>query len=108
VGTAVVRACHNTPPGWCGPASAIAGGAAAGADDIAVGRVDSSRPSHRRDGPERQLGRRHRLSGSGPAYVLLVAEAMIAAGRTPLGLPNTTSAIDSNSDQTGDDATSTR
>ncbi|MEY2398720.1 MAG: pyrroline-5-carboxylate reductase [Actinomycetota bacterium] len=86
-GTPVVRAMPNTPALVGAGASAIAGGAAASDDDVAwaesilsavgiVVRVD-----------EDQLDAVTGLSGSGPAYVFLVAEAMIAAG-TAAGLPH--------------------
>jgi pyrroline-5-carboxylate reductase len=85
-GVAVVRAMPNTPALVGVGAAAIAGGAAAGDDDLvwaesilgAVGtvvRVD-----------ERDLDAVTGLSGSGPAYVFLVAEAMIDAG-VEQGLP---------------------
>ena len=79
-GTAVVRAMPNTPSLVGRGAAAIAGGSAAGDDDLtwaesilgAVGtvvRVD-----------EASLDAVTGLSGSGPAYVFLVAEALIDAG----------------------------
>jgi pyrroline-5-carboxylate reductase len=79
-GTAVVRAMPNTPALVGAGAAAIAGGAAATDDDLvwaesvlgAVGevvRVD-----------EKLLDAVTGLSGSGPAYVFLVAEALIDAG----------------------------
>jgi pyrroline-5-carboxylate reductase len=79
-GTAVVRAMPNTPALVGAGAAAIAGGTAATDDDLvwaesvlgAVGdvvRVD-----------EKLLDAVTGLSGSGPAYVFLVAEAMIDAG----------------------------
>lgn len=85
-GTAVVRAMPNTPALVGKGAAAIAPGHAAGEDDLvwaesllgAVGtvvRVD-----------EPLLDAVTGLSGSGPAYVFLVAEAMIEAG-AQAGLP---------------------
>ena len=85
-GTPVVRAMPNTPALVGAGAAAIAGGAAAQDDDLewaerilgAVGtvtRVD-----------ERLLDAVTGLSGSGPAYVFLVAEALVAAG-VAVGLP---------------------
>ena len=79
-GTAVVRAMPNTPSLIGRGAAAIAGGTAAVEDDLAwaervlgsvgtVVRVD-----------EAQLDAVTGLSGSGPAYVFLVAEALIDAG----------------------------
>jgi len=85
-GTAVVRAMPNTPAVVGKGAAAIAGGTSATDDDLAwaesilgavgtVVRVD-----------EAHLDAVTGLSGSGPAYVFLVAEAMIAAG-VDAGLP---------------------
>jgi pyrroline-5-carboxylate reductase len=87
--TAVVRAMPNTPALVGQGAAAIAGGHGAGDDDLAwaeailgavgtVVRVD-----------EAQLDAVTGLSGSGPAYVFLVAEAMIDAG-VLAGLPRDT------------------
>lgn len=84
--TPVVRAMPNTPALVGAGAAAVAGGAAAGDDDLewaesvlaAVGvvvRVD-----------EALLDAVTGLSGSGPAYVFLVAEALIEAG-VLVGLP---------------------
>lgn len=79
-GTAVVRAMPNTPAMVGAGAAAIAPGSAATDDDLtwaegvlgAVGTV--TRVS------EGQLDAVTGLSGSGPAYVFLVAEALIDAG----------------------------
>ena len=85
-GTAVVRAMPNTPAlVGCG-AAAIAAGAAAGEADLAwaeevlgaVGKVERV--------SEALLDAVTGLSGSGPAYVFLVAEALIEAG-VANGLP---------------------
>lgn len=87
VPVAVVRAMPNTPALVGAGAAAIAPGAAATADDLAwaesilatvgiVVRVDES-----------QLDAVTALSGSGPAYLFLVAEALIDAA-TNAGLPN--------------------
>lgn len=77
---AVVRAMPNTPALVGQGAAAIAAGATAGADDLAwaeaiLGSV----------GTVVRVGEQHidavtGLSGSGPAYVFLVAEALIDAG----------------------------
>jgi len=79
-GVAVVRAMPNTPALVGQGASAIAGGAAATEDDLAwaesvlgavgtVARVD-----------EKHLDAVTALTGSGPAYLFLVAESLIDAG----------------------------
>ena len=79
-GVAAVRAMPNTPALVGAGASAIAGGSSAGPDDLAwasgilgaVGTVVTvSEPA---------LDAVTGLSGSGPAYVFLVAEALIEAG----------------------------
>jgi len=83
---AVVRAMPNTPALVGAGAAAIAGGAGAGAADLdwaesilaAVGTVVRV--------PESLLDAVTGLSGSGPAYVFLVAEALIEAG-VLVGLP---------------------
>jgi len=85
-GTAVVRAMPNTPALVGAGAAAIAAGTAAGDDDLewaasilgAVGEVVRV--------PEALLDAVTGLSGSGPAYVFLVAEALIDAG-VLAGLP---------------------
>jgi pyrroline-5-carboxylate reductase len=85
-GTAVVRAMPNTPALVGAGAAAIAAGTAAGEDDLdwaasilgAVGEVVRV--------PESRLDAVTGLSGSGPAYVFLVAEALIEAG-VLAGLP---------------------
>jgi pyrroline-5-carboxylate reductase len=89
-GTPVVRAMPNTPALVGAGASAVAAGTAADDDDLAwaervlgavgtVVRVDES-----------SLDAVTGLSGSGPAYVFLVAEALIEAG-VLAGLPRATS-----------------
>ncbi len=90
-GTAVVRAMPNTPAVVGVGASAIAPGSAAGDDDLAwaesllgaVGTVVRVK--------EPLLDAVTGLSGSGPAYVFLVAEALIEAG-VLAGLPRDVSA----------------
>lgn len=79
-GTAVVRAMPNTPAMVGAGAAAIAAGSAATEDDLAwaeslLGAVGTvTRVS------EPQLDAVTGLSGSGPAYIFLVAEALIDAG----------------------------
>jgi pyrroline-5-carboxylate reductase len=76
----VVRAMPNTPALVGAGAAAISAGSAAGADDLqwaeevlgAVGAVVRV--------PEKMLDAVTGLSGSGPAYVFLVAEALAEAG----------------------------
>jgi pyrroline-5-carboxylate reductase len=84
--SAVVRAMPNTPALVGAGMAAIAGGSTAGEGDLewaesilgAVGRVVRV--------PESQLDAVTGLSGSGPAYVFVVAEALIDAG-VLVGLP---------------------
>lgn len=87
--TAVIRAMPNTPALVGAGASAISAGQAAGPDDLAwaadllgaVGTVTQV--------PEALLDAVTGLSGSGPAYVFLIAEALIDAG-VLAGLPRAT------------------
>jgi pyrroline-5-carboxylate reductase len=89
-GVAVVRAMPNTPALVGVGAAAIAGGTTATDDDLdwaesilgSVGTVVRV--------PETSLDAVTGLSGSGPAYVFLVAEALIDAG-VLAGLPRPTS-----------------
>lgn len=85
-GIAVVRAMPNTPALIGAGASAIAGGSAASAADLdwAEGLLEAVGVVVRVS--ESQLDAVTGLSGSGPAYVFLVAEAMIDAG-VCAGLP---------------------
>lgn len=85
-GTPVLRAMPNTPAVVGAAASAVAAGPAAGSDDLewavgllaAVGSVVAV--------PEGQLDAVTGLSGSGPAYVFLLAEALVEGG-VLAGLP---------------------
>lgn len=85
---AVVRSMPNTPALVSCGASAIAGGAAASADDLdwAAGILSAVGIVERVD--ERLLDTVTGVSGSGPAYLFLVAEAMIEGG-VLMGLPRT-------------------
>lgn len=88
----VVRAMPNTPALVGAGAAAIAPGTSAGEADLvwaesilgAVGIVVRV--------PEQLLDAVTGLSGSGPAYVFLVAEALVEAG-VLVGLPRATSAV---------------
>ncbi|MGI9576997.1 MAG: pyrroline-5-carboxylate reductase [Microthrixaceae bacterium] len=83
---AVVRAMPNTPSLVAAGASALCGGSAATDDDLqwaetllgSVGIVERV--------PESQMDAVTGLSGSGPAYVFLLAEAMVEGG-VSAGLP---------------------
>jgi|SRR5829696_42391 len=84
--TAIVRAMPNTPALVGQGVSAIAGGATAGPDDVewaagvlgAVGTVERVAETH--------LDAVTALTGSGPAYLFLVAEALVDAA-VLAGLP---------------------
>jgi pyrroline-5-carboxylate reductase len=89
-GTAVVRAMPNTPAlVGCG-AAAIAPGAAAVEADVAWAEEILSAVGKVERVGEALLDAVTGLSGSGPAYVFLVAEALIDAG-VAQGLPRTVS-----------------
>jgi pyrroline-5-carboxylate reductase len=85
-GAPVVRAMPNTPALIGAGAAAIAAGSSAGEDDLAwAERVLGSVGTVARV-PESLLDAVTGLSGSGPAYVFLVAEALIEGG-VLAGLP---------------------
>lgn len=79
-GTAVIRAMPNTPTLVGAGASAIAGGGASGAADLAWAEEVLSAVGTVCRVTEAQLDAVTGLSGSGPAYVFLVVEALIDAG----------------------------
>jgi pyrroline-5-carboxylate reductase len=78
--TAVVRAMPNTPALVGSGAAAIAGGRAAGPDDLAWAQSVLEAVGTVVTVPEAALDAVTGLSGSGPAYVFLLAEALIDAG----------------------------
>lgn len=77
---AVIRAMPNTPALVRQGASAISGGSAATDDDLAWAEAILGGVGLVVRVVESQLDAVTGLSGSGPAYVFLVAEALIAAG----------------------------
>jgi pyrroline-5-carboxylate reductase len=85
-GTPVVRAMPNTPALVGAGAAAIAAGAAAGDDDLAWAESILSAVGTVVRVAEPLLDAVTGLSGSGPAYVFLVAESLIEAG-VLVGLP---------------------
>jgi pyrroline-5-carboxylate reductase len=85
-GTAVVRAMPNTPALVGAGAAAIAGGTLATEADIAWARQVLEAVGTVVELPESALDAVTGLSGSGPAYVFLLAEALIDAG-VLVGLP---------------------
>lgn len=86
-GTRVVRAMPNTPALVGAGAAAIAAGTHAGADDLAWAESILSSVGTVETVDENLLDAVTGVSGSGPAYVFLVAEAMMAAARE-VGLPD--------------------
>ncbi|NLD75429.1 MAG: pyrroline-5-carboxylate reductase [Acidimicrobiales bacterium] len=79
-GTAVVRAMPNTPAMVGAGAAAIAAGMAATDEDLAWAEAVLGAVGTVTRVSESQLDAVTGLSGSGPAYVFLVAEALIDAG----------------------------
>lgn len=78
--TVVLRAMPNLPAVLGGAASAVAGGASAKEEDFAWAEAVLSSVGVVARVPEELLDAVTGLSGSGPAYVLSLAEAMIEAG----------------------------
>jgi pyrroline-5-carboxylate reductase len=88
-GVPVVRAMPNTPAVVGAGAAAIAAGAAAGEDDLAWAESILGAVGTVVRVPEHLLDAVTGLSGSGPAYVFLLAEALAEAG-VLVGLPRPT------------------
>jgi pyrroline-5-carboxylate reductase len=88
-GVAVVRAMPNTPALVGAGAAAIAAGRDAGEDDLAWAESILGAVGTVVRVPEHLLDAVTGLSGSGPAYVFLVAEALAEAG-VLVGLPRPT------------------
>lgn len=89
-GVPVVRAMPNTPALVGAGAAAISGGSSATDDDLAWAEGILAAVGTVVRVPEPLLDAVTGLSGSGPAYVLLVVEALIDAG-VLVGLPRATS-----------------
>ena len=79
-GVAVVRAMPNTPALVGAGAAAVAAGSAAGPDDVAWAESILAAVGTVVQVPEAALDAVTGLSGSGPAYLFLVAEALVEAG----------------------------
>jgi pyrroline-5-carboxylate reductase len=77
---AVVRAMPNTPALVAAGAAAISPGTTAGSDDVAWARGILEAVGTVVELPEASMDAVTGLSGSGPAYVFLLAEALIDAG----------------------------
>ena len=85
-GIAVVRAMPNTPAVVGAAASAVAPGAGASEDDLEWARSILAAVGVVVTVPEAKLDAVTGLSGSGPAYVFVIAESLIEAG-VLVGLP---------------------
>lgn len=85
-GTPVVRSMPNAAAVLGAGAAAVAGGSGAGADDVAWARSVLGSVGEVVEVPETLLDAVTGLSGSGPAYLFLVAEAMVEGG-VLAGLP---------------------
>jgi pyrroline-5-carboxylate reductase len=85
----VVRAMPNTPAMVLAGATALAPGSRATASDMALATAIFASVGEVVQVPDSQMDAVTALSGSGPAYVFLLAEALIAAA-AELGLPSET------------------
>jgi pyrroline-5-carboxylate reductase len=83
----VVRAMPNTPALASASATALAGGIRTTATDLALASTIFSSVGLVVQVEDKQMDAVTALSGSGPAYVFLLAEALAAAG-SELGLPS--------------------
>lgn len=90
-GVAVVRVMPNTPSLVGEGMSVVAGGASASDDDVADAVALMKAVGDVAVVPEKHVDAAAAISGSGPAYVFLVAEALVEAG-VHLGLPRATAA----------------
>jgi pyrroline-5-carboxylate reductase len=90
-GVRVVRAMPNTPALVQAGATAIASGAHATADDMQIAEAIFRSVGVVERVPEALMDAVTALSGSGPAYVFLLVEALTAAG-VQVGLPRATAA----------------
>jgi pyrroline-5-carboxylate reductase len=88
----VVRAMPNTPALVSAGATALAAGTRANAADLALAREIFASVGEVVEVPEAQMDAVTSLSGSGPAYVFLLVEALAEAG-AQLGLPGETAAL---------------
>lgn len=88
-GVAVVRVMPNTPATVDQGMAVVSGGAGAGEEHVAEAEALMSGTGRVVRVPEAQQDAATALSGSGPAYVFLVLEAMVEAG-VHLGLPRAT------------------
>src|SRR4051812_45683013 len=88
-GVAVVRTMPNTPSHLGEGMTVVAGGASASDDDVADAVALMRAVGDVAVVPEKQVDAAAAISGSGPAYVFYVAEALVEAG-VHLGLPRAT------------------
>jgi pyrroline-5-carboxylate reductase len=88
-GVAVVRTMPNTPSHLGEGMTVVAGGASASDDDVADAVALMRTVGDVAVVPEKHVDAAAAISGSGPAYVFYVAEALVEAG-VHLGLPRTT------------------
>ncbi len=91
-GVAVIRSMPNTPALVGKGASALAAGLAASADDVAWAHSILAVVGIAEVVPEALLDAVTGLTGSGPAYLFLIAEALVDAG-VLVGLPRSTAEI---------------